>query len=182
VAWVKRLSGELSCCLCQELILDAGVLPCSHGFCYKCVHGALAKRSECPACRGAVPPRTKPVRSMHVDNIVALVSERMDGPARARWGVREEGARAFWEGLGGEDLGREGAEQEEEEEARRRERKASAREARGSGKGVCEGCNEKGHSLEDCPHRSDREGDDEEDDEEEEEELEDEEDDGDSEY
>lgn len=32
---LKRLKAELYCALCSDLIIDAGILPCSHGFCYQ---------------------------------------------------------------------------------------------------------------------------------------------------
>lgn len=35
---VRSLRGELGCAICSDLILDAGILPCSHGFCYKVTH------------------------------------------------------------------------------------------------------------------------------------------------
>ncbi|EWM25548.1 fha domain-containing protein [Nannochloropsis gaditana] len=38
---LQVLEAELGCALCSEIVMDAGVLPCSHAFCFSCVHRYL---------------------------------------------------------------------------------------------------------------------------------------------
>ncbi len=53
----QLLPPELSCALCSSLLVDAAVLPCSHAFCFACLHPRLtsqenaASSCSCPICR-----------------------------------------------------------------------------------------------------------------------------------
>lgn len=59
--------------------MDAGVLPCSHAFCFKCCHDYLARRGECPICREPIAEGIRPYRSTHLDTIVNMISEGFTG-------------------------------------------------------------------------------------------------------
>jgi len=136
---------------------------------------------------------------MHIDDMVALLVERLPPSQRNEWAVRQEGARAFWEQHGGEVL-MDGEEEEEEEggsgddgDHEKRgvddddgagesgsHRKKIVSFAPGTSTGsiggsssaskarvtrinerefqFCEGCNERGHLIDDCPHQSEWKG------------------------
>lgn len=61
---MKEIRPELSCALCAGLLMDAAVLPCSHAFCFACLHPKLSDAEKgkgkgkkgggcgaCPICR-----------------------------------------------------------------------------------------------------------------------------------
>lgn len=45
------LEKDLSCAICQDILINPIVLNCSHSFCKFCVYRWLDKRSKCPECR-----------------------------------------------------------------------------------------------------------------------------------
>ncbi len=51
---LSSLRGSLTCTLCSNLLVDAVVLRCSHGFCRACVETHIRQyRSTCPVCNDA---------------------------------------------------------------------------------------------------------------------------------
>lgn len=58
---MKELRPELGCALCAGLLMDAAVLPCSHAFCFPCLHPRMMTQQGggkgdgaaggCPICR-----------------------------------------------------------------------------------------------------------------------------------
>jgi len=53
------LTSQLTCVLCQHLLLDAVVLRCSHGFCRLCIERHVSHgESTCPICKDPPPRRS----------------------------------------------------------------------------------------------------------------------------
>lgn len=53
------LTSQLTCVLCQHLLLDAVVLRCSHGFCRLCIERHVSRgESTCPICKDPPPRRS----------------------------------------------------------------------------------------------------------------------------
>ena len=110
--------SDLRCCICHQLLLDAAVLPCSHGFCLVCINRALGRlatsneKSEgetnetgcgdckgstaeqcrtggsCPVCSAVV--SSPPVRCMHLDSICRKAAEKLVGDEQKQWQERLE--------------------------------------------------------------------------------------------
>lgn len=217
---MKEVRPELSCAVCAGLLMDAAVLPCSHAFCFACLHPKLSEAKEskakkgggggaCPICRcvracrrsidqsldtncmltiepnprpsstpppsEAIPPGARPYRSTHLDTVVAIVVEALPAQERGEWETREAATRAYYDKHGGEQRVCYGEKSEEEEGEDEEEmlgadamgagasvisptQKPAGRAGAGAGKwkkgeAMCEGCNERGHDYEDCPHR-----------------------------
>lgn len=66
---VADLHSELLCSICQDWLVHASTIECSHTFCWACIDKwLLQKKFECPVCRHAV--TREPVRSLALDTIV----------------------------------------------------------------------------------------------------------------
>lgn len=62
---VSSLAAQLTCTLCQQLLLDAVVLRCSHGFCRLCIEKHIQSEvSTCPICRDPPPVFLPPLASL----------------------------------------------------------------------------------------------------------------------
>ncbi len=63
---VEALARCVSCVLCSNLLLDAVVCPCSHGFCRACIEKYHRERqlggASCPICNITPAPMHKPAR------------------------------------------------------------------------------------------------------------------------
>ncbi|KAG7163731.1 E3 ubiquitin-protein ligase rnf8-A-like 1 [Homarus americanus] len=72
------LENELQCSICNELLITAITLNCSHTFCKYCIDRWKKNKQECPNCRASI---TSETRSLVVDNfiekIVPTLSEEM---------------------------------------------------------------------------------------------------------
>ncbi|XP_042209324.1 E3 ubiquitin-protein ligase rnf8-like isoform X3 [Homarus americanus] len=72
------LENELQCSICNELLITAITLNCSHTFCRYCIDRWKKNKRECPNCRASI---TSETRSLVVDNfiekIVPTLSEEM---------------------------------------------------------------------------------------------------------
>lgn len=79
---VDQMEDEFSCIICQELIIRATTLACSHSFCEHCLYSWLKKRNSCPVCRCSV--ETQPIHSIVLDNAISKMVEAMDDESKAR--------------------------------------------------------------------------------------------------
>ena len=101
------LAKELKCGCCGDLLLEARLLPCSHGYCRLCFHGAfvaapacdasaalaagaapLPLKRPCAVCKAPVPHGFRALGSMHLENMVDLVVESLGGAAQQRFSAR----------------------------------------------------------------------------------------------
>ncbi|KAG5176725.1 hypothetical protein JKP88DRAFT_334765 [Tribonema minus] len=211
----SQLLAEVACCLCEETLLDAALLPCSHAVCGACWTAHCdAHSTACPVCtRKFHSAERRARRSMHLDNVIALLVAELGGAEAQR--RMEERAQAAHDaaaaapkrvaaartssggsgggptspagGAGGSRIsppgssgrgadagklspvgsGRKSLSQQQQRllpvaplNAFTRKRAALARSAGAGGdsqprEAVCEGCNEPGHDMSCCPHRSD---------------------------
>ncbi|KAM3573094.1 hypothetical protein VYU27_004906 [Nannochloropsis oceanica] len=154
---LAELEGELGCALCSELMVDAGVLPCSHAFCFSCIRAHFQQQPQqhrcCPVCREIVPASLPPYRSSNMDVVVAMVVEgwKEGGVKREEWVKRDRQTKKRYERWGGEKVvcyphaPRLTVEEEEEERREASERKEQAkREREGGLSGKMRWANEKG--------------------------------------
>lgn len=92
---IASMSDALCCSICHELIIDAAVLRCSHGFCAVCI----AKRWNsgsiyCPDCDGDSLPSTVRAhevpyhRSSHLDHAVEHLVACLDEEGATRFSAR----------------------------------------------------------------------------------------------
>ena len=59
------LTEELSCSICQEIMVACHNLPCGHTFCGSCLVSWLEQKTECPDCRAeAAADSPRPVRAV----------------------------------------------------------------------------------------------------------------------
>lgn len=71
---IADLHSELACSICQDWLVQAATIECSHTFCWACIDKwLLQKKFECPVCRTAV--TREPVRTRAVDAIVRKTVE-----------------------------------------------------------------------------------------------------------
>jgi len=72
---VSDLHSELLCSICQDWLVHASTIECSHTFCWACIDKWLwQKKFECPICRHEV--KREPVRSLALDTIVQKSLEK----------------------------------------------------------------------------------------------------------
>eukprot|EP01114_Cavostelium_apophysatum_P023344 TRINITY_DN8759_c0_g1_i4.p1 TRINITY_DN8759_c0_g1~~TRINITY_DN8759_c0_g1_i4.p1 ORF type:complete len:408 (+),score=129.46 TRINITY_DN8759_c0_g1_i4:39-1226(+) len=81
-----ELEEELSCPICQDLIMYAITLECSHSFCTICINDWKDRNKVCPVCRVAI--RREPIKSLTVDNAVAKIVAKSSQADRAEWAKR----------------------------------------------------------------------------------------------
>ena len=66
---MTNLINSLSCAICSQLILDAAICPCSHGFCRACIETYHRTRNllhhACPICNIKPIPAKKPPIKAH---------------------------------------------------------------------------------------------------------------------
>ena len=104
------LRSVLQCPLCGDCLLDAAVLPCSHGFCLSCLEREMRAKasSACPVCAGeeraasvsrgrALRPY---VRSVHLDNAVDVLLIASTAAERSRYAERMAAARQYLTSIG----------------------------------------------------------------------------------
>merc|ERR1719261_2205058 len=66
---VADIESELLCSICQDWVVHASTIECSHTFCWSCIDTwLLQKKFECPVCRQAV--TREPVRSRALEAII----------------------------------------------------------------------------------------------------------------
>lgn len=72
---VADIQSELLCSICQDWVVHASTIACSHTFCWSCIDTwLLQKKFECPVCRHAV--TREPVRSRAIEAIVEKAVEK----------------------------------------------------------------------------------------------------------
>ncbi|CAM9309866.1 unnamed protein product, partial [Discosporangium mesarthrocarpum] len=89
---VEELLSKARCGLCQELMLEAAVLPCSHTFCMACWHGHVAKSGTCcPVCLRKFHSSEKHARrSTTLDHLLASLVHHLAGEEeQLRWNRRK---------------------------------------------------------------------------------------------
>jgi len=73
---LSDLHSELACSICQDWLVLAATLECSHSFCWSCIDTwLLQKHFECPVCRNGV--TREPVKNRAMDNIVQKSVDRL---------------------------------------------------------------------------------------------------------
>lgn len=66
--------------ICQELIVNAVTLECTHAFCSVCASAWLAKNKICPNCRQSA--TKQPAKARHIDNIIEKIVNKLDQDVR----------------------------------------------------------------------------------------------------
>jgi hypothetical protein len=100
---VDTLESSLCCALCSQLLLDAVVTPCGHGFCLACLEKHIQCGDDCcPCCEDRAPVLQRKDykdivyhRSSHLDNLVWLLLESADGSLKDCFARRELADRAY---------------------------------------------------------------------------------------
>jgi len=88
---VAELHSELVCSICQDWLVHAANIECSHTFCAVCIDTwLLTKNFECPVCRQAV--TREPVRSRALDTIVQKTVARLAPAQKQEWDEKLAGA------------------------------------------------------------------------------------------
>lgn len=73
---LTELHSEISCSICQDWLVHAATVECSHTFCWSCIDTWLRqKHFECPVCRTHV--KREPIRTRAVDGIVEKTVQKM---------------------------------------------------------------------------------------------------------
>lgn len=73
---VSVLQSELQCSICQDWLVQAATIQCSHSFCWACVESWLQlKKFECPVCRKGVTHEPHP--NIILDNLVQKSVDRL---------------------------------------------------------------------------------------------------------
>mmetsp|Transcript_81682 Transcript_81682/g.227436 ORF Transcript_81682/g.227436 Transcript_81682/m.227436 type:complete len:583 (-) Transcript_81682:68-1816(-) len=81
------LHSELVCSVCQDWLVHAATVECSHTFCFACIDTWLHQRKfECPVCRTEV--TREPVRTRAVDAIVQKSVDRLAPEAKQEYASR----------------------------------------------------------------------------------------------
>lgn len=79
---VADLHSELACSICQDWLVHAATVSCSHTFCWACIDKwLLHKKFECPVCRHEVsrePVRTRAVEAIVIKTVAKLPQDQQD--------------------------------------------------------------------------------------------------------
>lgn len=87
----EDIQSELLCSICQDWVVHASTIECSHTFCWSCVDTwLLQKKFECPVCRQAV--TQEPVRVRAIETIVQKTVERGGPEGKAEYQERVSAA------------------------------------------------------------------------------------------
>eukprot|EP00053_Salpingoeca_punica_P015057 m.137718 g.137718 ORF g.137718 m.137718 type:complete len:790 (-) comp16609_c2_seq5:719-3088(-) len=71
---LEDMEEEFICMICQQLLVSAHNLPCSHCFCEDCLNRWLQKRNNtCPTCRKLIDGKPIPVKA--IDNAVEKIAK-----------------------------------------------------------------------------------------------------------
>lgn len=90
---VSVLQSELSCSICQDWLVQAATIQCSHSFCLACVESwLLQKKFECPVCRQGV--THEPFTNITLDNLVQKSVDRLAEGDRKEFEERKAAAAA----------------------------------------------------------------------------------------
>lgn len=119
--WLRQLTNEWTCGICQDLVVMAHALPCSHCFCQECLSEWLRRcasnglEPSCPNCRQPVSTAPAPVRMLDntIDKFAAQVlsqAEQLERKSRVARAASSGGAEwpQLW-GTIGDGLGRDPA-------------------------------------------------------------------------
>lgn len=82
----SEFEEELTCSICQELLLDAQTLECAHSFCASCLAEWRKHKSDCPFCRKKIDKA--PVRALNIDSIVSKLISKLPEDDRLEWNRR----------------------------------------------------------------------------------------------
>lgn len=94
---IEDIEQEFTCAICQELIVNATTLQCSHTFCKPCLAEWIKQKKICPICRKRL---TKPpTRNLTMENILDklvknLTKEEQDNRERRKKEIIEAEERA----------------------------------------------------------------------------------------
>lgn len=85
------LHSELACCVCQDWLVHAATVECSHTFCWSCIDKwLLQKKFECPVCRTTI--MREPVRTRAVEALVTKTVEKLPQDQRDEYDARRKAA------------------------------------------------------------------------------------------
>eukprot|EP00927_Polykrikos_kofoidii_P035915 TRINITY_DN30402_c0_g1_i1.p1 TRINITY_DN30402_c0_g1~~TRINITY_DN30402_c0_g1_i1.p1 ORF type:complete len:403 (-),score=88.88 TRINITY_DN30402_c0_g1_i1:79-1287(-) len=71
-----EVHSELVCSVCQDWLVHASTIECSHTYCWTCIEEwLLQKKFECPVCRHAV--TREPIRTRQLDCIVQTAVSKL---------------------------------------------------------------------------------------------------------
>ena len=68
----SMVQNEFKCSICQELVVNASGLSCSHVFCKCCIDEWLDKNRRCPVCRKTIKRSTGRHHVLPIDNFLQL--------------------------------------------------------------------------------------------------------------
>jgi hypothetical protein len=93
---VADLHSELACSICQDWLVHAATVECSHTFCWPCIDKwLLQKKFECPVCRNTI--MREPVRTRAVEAIVMKTVEKLPQDQRDEYEQRKKAVEAAQE-------------------------------------------------------------------------------------
>lgn len=88
---VTDLHSVLICSICQDWLVHASTIECSHTFCWSCIDTwLLRKKFECPMCRHDV--TREPIRSRALDTIVQKSVEHTTAEQKEEYNQRVRAA------------------------------------------------------------------------------------------
>ena len=104
---LETVESHLCCPLCSDLLLDACVAKCSHGFCQHCLEKYIQNGNKvCPVCDDKAPifhrkyiDETVYFRSAHIDNLVWLMLESTETSTVENFKLREIASRNFMDAV-----------------------------------------------------------------------------------
>ena len=104
---LETVESHLCCPLCSDLLLDACVAKCSHGFCQHCLEKYIQNGNKtCPVCddKASIFHRkyideTVYFRSAHIDNLVWLMLESSETSIVEKFKLREIASRNFMDAI-----------------------------------------------------------------------------------
>eukprot|EP01117_Protostelium_nocturnum_P001431 TRINITY_DN1172_c3_g1_i1.p1 TRINITY_DN1172_c3_g1~~TRINITY_DN1172_c3_g1_i1.p1 ORF type:complete len:566 (-),score=217.33 TRINITY_DN1172_c3_g1_i1:222-1811(-) len=79
----QKFEEEFTCVICQEMIMAALTLECSHSFCGVCIMDWMKKKKTCPYCN--TPILKEPIRSRVLDNAIDKLIQSSKKEDRDNW-------------------------------------------------------------------------------------------------
>merc|ERR1711972_878633 len=88
---MAEFHADLVCSVCQDWMVNAATIECSHTFCWRCIDTWLQqKRFECPVCRNDV--TREPVKNRVLDGFVQKCVDKLSEIQKEEYKKRIEDA------------------------------------------------------------------------------------------